>query len=468
MKRLVVVATLALAATAAAEQSKFNLHLEPALGGGLNRGMFVAGGWLKLDTTMFELGPVAPEFELFGIGAQNRSYLADGAAYGGGIGVRARFFNDEKGYLFTPGKGSTGNAWGNLWLDAHLTFQHGGLGIGFDASAGYEFSLVEGLQVGPLLRFSLAGNNTMLMGGLSFSVGFPSAVPSDSDNDNDGIKGDADKCPDAAEDKDGFEDQDGCPDTDNDKDGIEDAKDKCPDTAGPAANNGCPWGDTDGDGLKDDADKCPNAAEDKDGFQDDDGCPETDNDGDGIEDSKDKCPNEAEDKDGFQDDDGCPEKDNDGDGIEDGKDKCPNEPETFNGTDDEDGCPEKEATVYVTKEKIVITEKVFFATGKSDILPKSFPLLDNVAAVLKKFPNVKKVRVEGHTDDVGEAKKNLELSERRAKSVYDAMVKRGIDKARLESAGYGDTKPLVAEKTDAAREQNRRVEFTIVEMEPAK
>ena len=59
MKRLVVLATLALAASASAEQSKFNLHLEPALGGGLNQPMFVAGGWLKLDTTLFHLGPIA-------------------------------------------------------------------------------------------------------------------------------------------------------------------------------------------------------------------------------------------------------------------------------------------------------------------------------------------------------------------------------------------------------------------------
>src|SRR5690606_19588466 len=64
-------------------------------------------------------------------------------------------------------------------------------------------------------------------------------------------------------------------------------------------------GDTDGDGLMDDVDKCPNEAEDKDGFQDDDGCPDNDNDGDGVADANDKCPMEPEDMDGFQDDDGC-------------------------------------------------------------------------------------------------------------------------------------------------------------------
>ena len=85
-------------------------------------------------------------------------------------------------------------------------------------------------------------------------------------------------------------------------------------------------GDKDGDGILDDVDKCPNDPEDKDGFEDDDGCPDPDNDKDGILDAKDKCPLEPEDKDGFQDEDGCPDPDNDKDGVPDASDKCPNEP----------------------------------------------------------------------------------------------------------------------------------------------
>ncbi|HEY0253868.1 MAG TPA: outer membrane beta-barrel protein, partial [Kofleriaceae bacterium] len=81
--------------------------------------------------------------------------------------------------------------------------------------------------------------------------------------------------------------------------------------------------DTDGDGIPDATDKCPKEPEDKDGFQDEDGCPDPDNDGDGIPDATDKCPLEAEDKDNFQDDDGCPDPDNDDDGIPDAADKCP-------------------------------------------------------------------------------------------------------------------------------------------------
>ncbi|MEO7329144.1 MAG: OmpA family protein, partial [Minicystis sp.] len=84
-------------------------------------------------------------------------------------------------------------------------------------------------------------------------------------------------------------------------------------------------GDQDGDGIADDKDACPTIAEDKDGFEDEDGCPDLDNDADGIPDRTDKCPMEPEDKDGFEDDDGCPDLDNDKDSFADKDDKCPNE-----------------------------------------------------------------------------------------------------------------------------------------------
>ena len=88
------------------------------------------------------------------------------------------------------------------------------------------------------------------------------------------------------------------------------------------------------------ADKCPTQAEDKDSFEDDDGCPEYDRDGDGIHDQQDVCPDQAEDKDGYKDEDGCPDADNDGDGLADAKDKCPNVGEDKDGFQDEDGCPD--------------------------------------------------------------------------------------------------------------------------------
>jgi len=168
------------------------------------------------------------------------------------------------------------------------------------------------------------------------------------ENDNDGDKrlDHEDKCPNQKEDLDGFEDEDGCPELDNDKDGIADLKDSCPndpeDKLPPLATDGCPASkrDTDGDGVMDNKDKCPNKSEDTDEFEDWDGCPDLDNDKDGIPDATDKCPACAEDKDGFEDEDGCPDIDNDKDGVPDAQDRCPLKPETINGTDDEDGCPD--------------------------------------------------------------------------------------------------------------------------------
>ncbi|MFP2899155.1 adventurous gliding motility protein AgmC [Corallococcus sp. 4LFB] len=253
-------------------------------------------------------------------------------------------------------------------------------------------------------------------------------------------------CPEGPEDFDGFQDQDGCADPDND-----------------------------GDGIVDTADKCPNAPETVNDFEDADGCPDTkpappppapvDTDGDGLMDPDDKCPNAPEDKDGFQDEDGCPDPDNDKDGIVDTADKCPLEPETINGVTDEDGCPDKgKVKVLVEGERILILEKVYFATNKDVILPRSFPILKQVAAVLRANPQVELLRVEGHTDSQGSDVANLDLSKRRAASVKTFLVNEGIAAERLESEGYGESKPVDTNKTAAGRENNRRVEFNITRM----
>jgi hypothetical protein len=162
------------------------------------------------------------------------------------------------------------------------------------------------------------------------------------DADGDGIPDALDQCPTEPEDRDGFQDEDGCPDPDNDGDGIPDAVDQCPnqpeDFDGFQDEDGCPDPDNDGDGIPDAVDRCPNQPEDFDGFQDEDGCPDKDNDGDGIPDEADRCPNEPEDRDGYQDADGCPDLDDDGDGVPDKDDRCPNEAEDRDGWQDEDGC----------------------------------------------------------------------------------------------------------------------------------
>jgi hypothetical protein len=168
------------------------------------------------------------------------------------------------------------------------------------------------------------------------------------DRDGDGINDNQDQCPTEPEDKDGFEDTDGCPDRDNDGDAIADKDDKCPNQAedmdGFQDTDGCPDPDNDGDGVDDAHDQCPDKKETMNGFKDDDGCPdEPDKDNDGVPDSRDQCPDQPEDTDGFQDTDGCPDPDNDGDGINDEDDECVDEPETKNGFQDEDGCPDDPA-----------------------------------------------------------------------------------------------------------------------------
>jgi OOP family OmpA-OmpF porin len=288
------------------------------------------------------------------------------------------------------------------------------------------------------------------------------------DRDGDGVKDDVDKCPDEAEDPDGFQDKDGCPEADNDNDGIADQDDKCPLEAetknGFEDEDGCPdkvIRDSDGDGVTDDLDKCPNEAEDRDGFQDQDGCPEADNDGDGILDVDDLCPNEAEDKDNFEDQDGCPEPDNDQDRILDKDDKCPAEPETYNGYQDGDGCPDK-GRVVVRRGRLEILDKIYFETGRSKILPVSFPILDAIAATLKGNPQIKQVEIQGHADERGNDQKNLELTEIRAQAVRTYLVEHGVEAERLQARGYGETKPVCRKHNQACWSQNRRVEFVIL------
>jgi outer membrane protein OmpA-like peptidoglycan-associated protein len=305
----------------------------------------------------------------------------------------------------------------------------------------------------------------------------------DLDNDHDGIPDVADKCPDAAEDKDGFEDDDGCPDLDNDQDGIPDADDKCPNVAGPKDHQGCPILDRDKDGIEDSADKCPDVA----GIAALQGCPEPDTDGDGILDKEDLCPTVKgvasakgcpdADGDGIVDNDdacpkdaglaafkGCPDRDHDG--IPDNVDKCPDEPETINGFQDDDGCPDKgESKVKITATKVEILDKVYFDTDKSTIQKRSFGLLSQVAAILRANPQVTQVRVEGHTDSQGQDAHNLQLSKDRAAAVRTYLLGKGIDEARLVSEGYGKTRPAADNATAKGREKNRRVEFTILDID---
>jgi outer membrane protein OmpA-like peptidoglycan-associated protein len=263
----------------------------------------------------------------------------------------------------------------------------------------------------------------------------PRPVEEDGDRDGDTIPDSADECPRKAEDEDGFEDEDGCPDRDNDGDGIPDKKDECPEEP-----------------------------EDKDKFEDKDGCPEGDNDGDGIADEDDECPDKAEDEDGFEDEDGCPDKDNDLDGIPDQDDQCPEDKEVINDVDDDDGCPDEgKALLEMSESQIQVIEKINFATDSDEIVGnKSFKVLKAVKKILEANAEMK-IRIEGHTDNVGPKAYNMDLSKRRAESVKKWLVENGIDEKRIETVGHGPTKPLAENDTKQGRAKNRRVEFHIVQ-----
>ena len=285
------------------------------------------------------------------------------------------------------------------------------------------------------------------------------------DADGDGITDDIDQCPNVPEDFDGEDDEDGCPDLDKDGDGIEDDKDKCPDTPedkdGFEDNDGCPELDNDGDGIIDTSDKCPMEKEDFDNWFDGDGCPEPDNDNDGLLDGVDKCPNDPEDFNGIEDGDGCPESDTDKDGYKDTVDKCPLEPENFNQYLDEDGCPDnKPENVKITNDKIEISQKVFFEVNKTIIKPVSYGILNEVAQVLKDYPNVT-IRIEGHTDSDGSDAANMVLSQGRSEAVMSYMIQQGVDAKRLTAQGFGETRPIDTNRTSAGKANNRRVEFMI-------
>lgn len=221
--------------------------------------------------------------------------------------------------------------------------------------------------------------------------------------------------------------------------------------------------DRDNDGIPDDIDACPNEPEDHKGNDPNDGCPmPADRDGDGIPDQFDKCPDQPEDKDGIDDGDGCPEDDADNDGVADTVDHCPKVPGKPSPDPTKNGCPR-----FFTEEGSVIRvlQQVHFAFGTAQILPESFPVLQEVADYLKSNKAIKKMGIEGHTDNKGSPELNKRLSGERAASVMNWLVQHGVEQSRLEAHGYGMEKPIEDNDTNEGRAKNRRVEFKILEQE---
>lgn len=356
----------------------------------------------------------------------------------------------------------------------------------------------------PLHPYSQPGNDTYGEHVISLVFNFGKAR----DTDRDGISDKYDKCPDTP-----FNvkvDENGCP-VDSDGDGVADYLDKCPNTpTGVIVDaSGCPL-DTDGDGIADYMDKCPNTPKginvdvngcpfdtDGDGVADYmDKCPNTpagvqvdskgcalDSDGDGVVDALDKCPNSR--IGAIVDANGC-EKDTDGDGVVDFLDKCPGTPAAAYGKVDVNGCPldsdgdgvpdymdncptiagnvSNNGCPEVKKEVKALFKKALqgiqFETGKSEIKPVSFPLLNQIANILILNPTYI-IEVQGHTDNVGGNDFNINLSNKRAASVRLYLIDKGVSQERITSNGYGYNKPVASNTTKSGRMMNRRVEFVV-------
>lgn len=273
------------------------------------------------------------------------------------------------------------------------------------------------------------------------------------DRDGDGVINARDEAPLLAEDLDGFLDADGRPDPDNDQDGVLDGADGCASVRGPPENRGCPDTDGDDDGLIDRKDSCPEQA----GLVENQGCPDVDVDVDGVVDRLDRCPGVT----GALENLGCPWPDSDADGVIDREDNCPAE----SGTRLNQGCPvSQRQTVLLSPERLALKEKLAF--DKALVARRSLPTLDNVAAVLKAHPELVHVRIEAHTDGLGNPKQNLLLSQARAEAVKQALVARGVEASRLEAIGFGGEQPQDTNDTAEGRENNRRVDLVFVPAEP--
>jgi len=296
----------------------------------------------------------------------------------------------------------------DVWVDAHVTYGTSG-GIvrpGFDVGAAFQWEVSPAIRLGPGIRYQFGSdprdqNAQVFTIGIAAGFGGRTRVP---------VKVSLDR----------------------DRDGIADGDDACPDDAQgnfpDPARVGCPGEnpDLDGDGVANKIDQCPTEPIGKQPDPAREGCPFVDQDGDGIADAFDKCPTE------------------------------PGPPNAFEPS--KHGCGE---LARITATKIEILQQIFFETDSATIKEQSFPVLAAVASILKKTAALR-VRVEGHTDNQGDDAYNLDLSKRRGRSVAAWLIGNGgIEAGRLETEGYGETRPIVS-GGNADLSLNRRVEFVIL------
>jgi len=234
--------------------------------------------------------------------------------------------------------------------------------------------------------------------------------------------------------------------TDSDGDGVADSIDRCPGTPAGARVDaaGCEL-DDDNDGIANSLDQCPGTPE---GVRvDSRGCP-LDSDGDGVSDDLDNCPNTV--RGAPVDDEGC-ELDSDNDGVVDRLDQCPRTP--AGAQVDIRGCE-------IQSE--IVLRGVNFESNSDRLLPGATRVLDDTAASLNKYPDIR-LEVGGHTDSDGAASYNESLSERRAVTVRDYLAARGVAMSRMTVRGYGETQPIADNSTADGKAENRRVVLRILE-----
>ena len=134
--------------------------------------------------------------------------------------------------------------------------------------------------------------------------------------------------------------------------------------------------------------------------------------------------------------------------------------------EDEDGCPDEgRSKVKVTATRVEILEKVYFATAKAEIRKRSHDVLNQVASILKANQQITRLRIEGHTDNQGDAAYNMRLSQERAEAVLRYLTGRGVSGRVLVAKGFGESKPIAKNTSNKGRAKNRRVEFVIVEID---
>ena len=303
----------------------------------------------------------------------------------------------------------------------------------FGGLSSSENDYLDDIAVGRALDLVFSGGVT-----LSYYFG------GDKDTDGDGVIDRNDMCPNTPK---GVKVDDfGCA-LDSDGDGVADYLDKCPDTPKGVKvdNQGCPI-DTDGDGVADYLDKCPNTPN---GVSvDNQGCP-LDADGDGVADYLDKCPDTPN---GVSvDNQGCP-LDSDGDGVADYLDKCPDTPKGEKV--DKFGC--------LIKAPIILGAKANFAFNQSQLLSSAISELDQVAEDMINHKQYTAI-IEGYTDALGESSYNISLSKRRAESVANYLVKKGVDRDRLQIKAYGEADPVATNETIQGRAQNRRAVVKLIQ-----